>query len=112
MTLLVDGEKDGIEMPLITGAWATATELVRIRWPQLLAPIAHGLVCAHDTAFRHERFDSAVAQAAAAIQPHTVADDLCGKAMALIRVRWWCMHAASLPHEGRSGKGEVHLTMP
>ena len=35
-------------------------------------------------------------------------DDLGWESMALVQIRCWYIHA----HEGKSAKGEVHLTMP
>ena len=42
-----------------------------------------------------------------------MADDLRREARALIQVGWWrSMHVASMPYEGRVGKGEINLTIP
>ena len=44
------------------------------------------------------------AQAAAAIQPPAVADDRCGKPVALIHVGWyWHVHGANMSHVAGAG---------
>jgi hypothetical protein len=51
-----------------------------------------------DAAFGHEILNVPIAEAGADIQPHTVADNLRGEAMALIGIEWrkW-VHAAGMP---------------
>ena len=124
MTVLVDGapqvvalamygEKHRIQVPCVARSGTPAAQLVGIGLPELAAPIPDRLIGQEDAAFGHALFDVPGAQAEAEIEPDTVADDLGWESMALVRIRcWWCIHATTMPHEGRSAKGEVHLTMP
>jgi hypothetical protein len=86
MTYAIDGQKHLVEMSCVPWSRAPTPELVGIGLPKLSAPRAHGLVRQHDPTFCRHFFDMAVAEAEAEIQPHAVAEELCGEPMALLRV--------------------------
>jgi hypothetical protein len=99
MPLTLDGEKDLVEMPLVTGPRTAATELIGIRLPEFTTPLANSLIGHDDTTFQQELFDVAEAQAKAKVQPYSVADDLHGKTMVLIASGWgYSAHAATVSY--------------
>ena len=100
MAFAADGEKDLIKMPLIARLGPSALQLVGTGLSKLSTPIPHRFIGQGQTALGHQLFDVAVAEAESEVEPNTVANNLCGKPMAPIRVgygRW--VHAASMPHQ-------------
>jgi hypothetical protein len=85
----VDGEKDFIEVPLVPTSGTAMPSLVRVRLPELPAPVAHGFIGKDDAAFCHQLFDIAVAQTKAEVQPDTMADNLRRESMALVEIGGW-----------------------
>jgi hypothetical protein len=74
-----------------------------------LAPLAHRFVRHEYTTPEPQCFDVAVAEAAAAGQPDTMADDFDREAVMLMAVSGgWCVHAARISHRKKLNK----LTMP
>jgi hypothetical protein len=108
----LDREEDLIEGLLVARSGTPAAELMGVNPSEFPAPIPHRFIRQDDATFGHQLFHVAVAEAEAEIHPDTVADDLGREPLALIQVGWWCIHAASMPHEGRCGRGKVNLTMP
>ena len=80
----VDFDEYLVEMPLVTGLWASAAQLVGVCLPELGAPPADRLVADHDTAFEHEFLDFAEAEREPEVQPHAVVDDLGRVAVAFV----------------------------
>jgi hypothetical protein len=69
-------------MPLIPRLRPAVAELIGIDPPKIPAP--NRFIGEDHAALGHQLFDVVVAQAKAEIEPHTVADDLCGEPMTLI----------------------------
>src|ERR1700722_14176506 len=71
--------------------------------PNLRAPAPDTLIRDNSAALRQEQFDISKAQAEHVVEPDRVADDLGGKAMAIMRVGWWfhpaqsCLDPSRLP---------------
>jgi hypothetical protein len=82
-------------MPLVPRSWPAAAQAVGETGGEHLAPTAHGLIGDDDTALRQDQLNITRAEAEYVIQPDSVADDLGGKPMAMVRVGWQ-VHAASL----------------
>ena len=90
-----DANEDFVHVPLIAGSWPTPTQSVGETRCEFLAPAPHRLVGYDDTAFRQDQLDIPQTEAEHVIQPDSVADDLGGKPMAVVRVGRQ-FHAASL----------------
>jgi len=84
-----------IKVPLVTGLWTTAAQAIGKALAELLAPAPNGLIGDNDATLRQQEFNISKAEAERVIQPDGMADDLSGKAMAVVRVGW-ALHAASL----------------
>jgi hypothetical protein len=97
--LALDPQTHLVEMPLVTGPRAVATELSGIRLSECATLFANRLIGDLYTTFRQEFFHITKTEAEAKVQLHGVADDLHGKTMVLI---FWsggqCVHAATLTH--------------
>jgi len=82
--LAVDGEKDLVQMPLVTTARATT---------------AHRFVGQSDASLGHQLFDVTIAEGETIIEPDTVTNDLGRKAIPFVGGgRSVCFHAASMSH--------------
>ena len=113
VALAMDGQKDLIQVPLVSRSGTPTAQLIGIGLPELSAPIAHRFIGQDDATCGHQLFDIPVAQAKAKVQPHTVADDLGREPMALIQIGWWwCIHAASMAYGWSWASGKVNLTTP
>jgi hypothetical protein len=85
----VDGEKDFVQVPLVTRPGMPAAQLIGIGLPELPAPVAYCPISQDDAVCGHQLFGIPVTQAEAEIQPDTVADDLGREPMALIGIGCW-----------------------
>ena len=72
-------------MPSVAGAWTVRTNPLGVGSTKFQAPLTDGFVANHNAALGHHIFDAAKTQAESKVLPHTVADDLDGKAMAFVR---------------------------
>jgi hypothetical protein len=101
----VNGEKDLIKMPRISWLGPSTPHLLGIGWPPRPTPLPHDCSGQDPTAPGPQLFDIAVAEAAADLEPDTMAHDLRRKPRALRRVGcgWW-VQAASMPHKTPAGK--------
>src|SRR5438093_1163430 len=63
MSLALDGEKDLIEMPLVTRPRPSTPELSGILLTKLTTPLANGFIGHNDAAFKEQFFNIAEAQA-------------------------------------------------
>ena len=81
----VDPNEHLVEVPLVTGLWASAAELVGVGLPEFGTPPPDRLVTHYDTAFEHEFFDFAEAERESDVKPHAVVDDLDRVAVAFVR---------------------------
>jgi hypothetical protein len=97
--LTTNGEKDFIQIPLITWLRAPVTELIGIRLPEFPAPLPDRFVRDDDAAGKQQLFNIAIAEAEPEIEPDRVADDLGREAMILVWVCWrGGFHRANMPH--------------
>jgi len=99
MALTLKDEKHCIQVPLVSWSGLSAPELIRILLPKLAVPLPNRFVSHRDTACKQSFFDSAIAEAATAIAPYRVADELDGAAVVLLAVDGWCVHAPSMAYQ-------------
>jgi hypothetical protein len=90
----LDPDEHLIKVPLVTGPRTAAAQSAREGLAELLAPAPDGLVGDDNATLSQKPFDISQAEAEHVIQPDSVADDLGGKAMAIVWVGWR-LHAAS-----------------
>jgi hypothetical protein len=90
----LDPDEHLIKVPLVTGPRTAAAQSAREGLAELLAPAPDGLVRDDNATLSQKQFDISQAEAEHVIQPDSVADDLGGKAMAIVWVGWR-LHAAS-----------------
>ena len=91
----LDADEDFVHMPLVARPWPAAAQAVSKTGGELVAPAAHGLIGDDDTPLGQDQLNIAQTEAEYVMQPNSVADDLGGKPMAVVRVGWQ-LHAASL----------------
>src|SRR5262245_29682803 len=84
MALTIDGQKDLIQVPLVTWLGASVLQLIGVRLPKLETPLANSLMGHRDAALEQDLLHVAVAQREAIIEPDAMADDLAGEAMVLV----------------------------
>jgi hypothetical protein len=83
-----------------------AAQLIGIGLPEFPTPIPHGLVSERDATFGPQLFDLPRAEAAAAVEPDTVANDLGWEAMTCVGTGSRLYgHRASMPHKAGAEKG-------
>src|ERR1700683_5066563 len=98
-TILIDGapeivlhaadpDKDFVHVPLVPWPWPAASHVVGKALAEFLAPAPYGLVGDDDAPLGQKQFDVAQAEAEHVVQPHSMADDLRGEAVAVVRVGW------------------------
>jgi hypothetical protein len=105
MTLPTNGEASCIQVPHVARSGAPTTPLIGAGWPRLHTPLANPFVGHEDPAGESPRFDIAIAQTEAAIQPDFRADDLSREAVILVSAGRECAHAISIAH--RTGVGQA-----
>jgi hypothetical protein len=76
-----------IQMPCVTSPWAAATQLIRVLWPKLLAPLTDCFGRDDDSTREQEFFNISITQTKTEVQPDTTADDLRWAAVVPITVR-------------------------
>jgi hypothetical protein len=109
MAFTVDREKDRVQMPLVSGFGAPATELIRIGLAKFATPLANGFVRHADSPDKEQLFHIAVAPTKAEVEPDAMTDDLNREAVIFIAVGWsWCIHTTSMAHRNDLNK----LTKP
>ena len=99
----LDPDEHLIEVPLVSRPRPTASQTMGKALAKFPTPAPHRLIGHNDAPFSQEQFHVAQTEAEHVIQPHSVADDLRGKAVAVMWVRWR-LHATSLvprlaPHQ-------------
>jgi hypothetical protein len=62
MALTLNGQKDLIQVPLVSWSGLSAPELIRMRLPKLAAPLPNRFVSHRDTACKQQFFDIAIAE--------------------------------------------------
>ena len=75
-----------IEMPLITRLWPLLTNLIGVALRRFETSPFDRFVGDRDTSIEHHFLDVTKAQREGVIQTHTVADDLGGEAVAMVRI--------------------------
>src|SRR6266566_7242438 len=85
MALSFDLQQHLVEMPLVTRAWPSATQLEGVGRSGLGAPLANRLVADGHTPFGQELLYVAQAEREAEVEPDSVADDVGRIAMATIQ---------------------------
>jgi hypothetical protein len=101
----VDGEKDLVQVPLVTWLGSSMTELIGICLAKLAAPLPDGFVRHDHPADEQEFFHVAVAETEAEVQPDAMADDLSREAVILVSAGRECACAMSIAH--RTGVGQT-----
>src|SRR4051794_13095409 len=97
---------------LVSRVWQLAADLLGEGLAELETPLAHNLMAHLDAAGRQHLFHHAQAQRKAEVEPHGVADDLCGKAVAGgVGLGAGC-HAGPLPVPACPAKPRPKLTVP
>ena len=84
-----------VPVPLVAGPWPAVAQAVGKGLAELLAPPTYRLMEDGNATFSQKSLDIPQAEAEHVIQPDRMADDLRGKAMAIVWVGWR-LHAASL----------------
>jgi hypothetical protein len=109
VTLAVNREEDLIEMPRVARSGTLPPELMGILLTKFPALLPDGFIGHADSAFEEELFDIAVAEAAAKIQPHRMADDLGREAVILVAVgAYWCSHPSSISHPTTAQQVDIY----
>ena len=83
-----DPDEDFVHVPLVPWPWPAASQAVGKALAEFLAPAPYGLVGDDDAPLGQKQFDVAQAEAEHVVQPHSMADDLRGEAVAVVRVGW------------------------
>src|SRR3954471_9812621 len=97
---------------LVSRVWQLAADLLGEGLAELETPLAHNLTAHLDAAGRQHLFHHAQAQRKAEVEPHGVADDLCGKAVAGVGGLGTGCHAGHLPVPACPAKPRLKLTVP
>jgi hypothetical protein len=96
VALALDGEKDLIEMPCVTGLRTPIAELMGSRLAEFATPFPNRFVRDADAPSNQQLFDIPVAETDPLVPPDPMADDLGGKAGVLLAVRRSCAHMPSM----------------
>ena len=91
----LDPDECLIKVPLVPWPWSSATKATGKTLAEFPTPAPHCLVGDRGTPLGQEQLDIPQAVAERMIQPHSVADDLGGKAMAIVGIGRR-LHVASL----------------
>jgi hypothetical protein len=82
----LDPDEHLVEVPLVPRPWAAAANATGKALAEFPAPAPHCLIGDSNAPFGQEQLDIPQAEAEHMIQPHSMADDAGGKAMAVVRV--------------------------
>src|SRR5208283_2424549 len=83
----LDPDEHLVHVPLVAGSWPPAAQAVSKALAEFLAPAPNGLIGDDDATFSQEQLSIPQAEAEHMVQPDSMADDLGGKTMAVVRVR-------------------------
>jgi hypothetical protein len=89
----LDPDENFVHVPLVS--WPASARVVGETRSEFLAPAPHRLIGEDDTALSQEQLDIPQTEAEDVLQPDSVADDLGGEPMTIVRVGLR-LHAASL----------------
>jgi hypothetical protein len=100
-----DGAADLLELPGIPRPRPSLSEVIGVVWTALATPGPHRFVRQEDAALGPALFNRSGTQAQPAVQPDTMADELCRKPLALVQVGdgGW-LHEARMPQEAAAGQ--------
>ena len=84
-----DPDEHLVQVPPARGPWPSAAQAAGKAPAELLAPAPNSLIGDHNATFSQEQLDIPQAEAEHMVQPDSMSDDLGGKAMAVVRLRWW-----------------------
>ena len=98
----LDPDEHLVEVPLVPWPWAAAANAIGKTLAEFPAPAPHCLVGDGNAPLGQKQLNIPQAKAEHVIQPHSVADNLGRKTMAIVWVGWR-LHVASLvrPPRGR-----------
>ena len=82
----LDPDERLVQMPFVAKPWPEAAQTVGKGLAELPAPAPHRLIGDDNTPLSQKQIDMPQAEAEHVIQPDSLADDLGGKAMAIVRV--------------------------
>jgi hypothetical protein len=91
----LDPDEHLIHVPLVPRSWPAAAQAICECLAKLLAPPTNRLIRDDNATFSQKQLNITQTEAEHVVQPHSMADDLGGKAVAVVRVRRE-LHAASL----------------
>src|SRR4051794_19740360 len=91
----LDPEEHLVEIPLVPGPRPAAAQAVGEALAEFPAPPPHGLIGDDNASLSQKQLNITQAEAEHMIQPDSMADDLGGEPMAVVRV-WWRLHTDSL----------------
>ena len=107
----LDPDEHLIEVPLVARLRPLASQTIGKALTKFVAPAPHRLIGNDDTPLSQKQFHIAQAEAEHVVQPHGMADNLRGEAVAVVRVAWRFMLPASLtpttPASLVTGSGSV-----
>jgi len=75
-----------VEVPLVPRSWPAAAQAFGKGLSKLLAPTPNGLIGDNDATIGQQELNISIAEAEHVVQPDRMADDLGGKAVAIVRV--------------------------
>jgi hypothetical protein len=107
----LDPDEHLIEVPLVPRSRPTASQTVRKAPAKFPTPASHRLMGNNDGPLSQQQFHIAQAEAEHVVQPNSVADNLRGKAMAVVWIGW-LLHAAILARTCHARHPPVTVTMP
>src|SRR5215211_3987441 len=93
----VNCKKHLIEVPFVAGLRTSSTQLVGRVLTELSTALADCFVGQHDATRGHELFHITITERESKVQPHSMADNLDRKAMALKGAGRQCVHAPMIP---------------
>ena len=99
----LDPDEHLVEVPLVPWPRPAAAQAIGKALAEFPAPSPHGLIGDNNTSLSQKQLNIAQAEAEHMIQPDSMADDLGGEAMAVVRVGWG-LHAASLARSGPAAR--------
>ena len=107
LTLTVNRDKDFVQEPGISEATLSSSQLPRVVWTELAAPLSNRFVRHDDSSFGKQIFDHSEPQTELIVEPNGVADYFGRKTMPEI-ARSAAFHTAIVPR----GPWCVNLTIP
>jgi hypothetical protein len=95
MSHTLDPDEYLVPVPLVPRSWSAASQTVSKGLAKFLTPPPNGLIGDDNAPLSQHQLNISKAHAEHVVQPDSMADDLSGKAMSVVRIGWR-LHAASL----------------